>query len=159
MLFCPADRERCNYWHRDWRDRLAHIDRAEFIARAKDVTMFNSYTCALYPDSSLWVVPGSHKREDTPEEAALMGHKYMHWEEWDRLCYENVGGEEGVVSGQLARYLDAYVRSMPGAHQIQLEPGDFLLWSSALLHLGSYAPRPIGPRSMTALPATSTWPG
>ena len=34
---------------------------------------FNQFNAALHDDRSLWVVPGSHVREDTPEEVAAMG--------------------------------------------------------------------------------------
>jgi hypothetical protein len=41
-----------------------------FQQAARDLQMFNQFNAALYDDHSLWIVPGSHNREDTPEERA-----------------------------------------------------------------------------------------
>ena len=70
VLLEPADEPWCTHWHRDWRDNVADLDRERWEADYRDPALFNQLNCALYEDSSIWVVPGSHLRPDLPREAA-----------------------------------------------------------------------------------------
>jgi hypothetical protein len=66
VLIEPAERPWCTKWHRDWRDNAPGLDIAAWQAVFHDPSYFNQVNCALYQDSSTWVVPGSHLRDDLP---------------------------------------------------------------------------------------------
>jgi hypothetical protein len=70
VLIEPAERPWCTKWHRDWRDNAPGLDVAAWEAVFHDVNYFNQLNCAVYQDSSTWVVPGSHLRDDLPREQA-----------------------------------------------------------------------------------------
>jgi hypothetical protein len=72
----------------------------------------------LYDDRTLWVVPGSHARPNTPEEeAAFRGSKH----------YAPIDAE------------------MPGAVNVHIRPGQAVLYNNNLIHRG-YNPRFTVPR-------------
>jgi hypothetical protein len=74
VLFEPAETAWATHWHRDWGYNVPGIDvDAFFHAAIHKPGMFNQLNAALYADASLWVVPGSHDRMDTPEEQAAFG--------------------------------------------------------------------------------------
>src|SRR5436190_1082232 len=68
VLIEPAERPWCTKWHRDWRDNMPGLDVAAWEAVFQDQNYFNQVNCALYQDSSTWVVPGSHLRDDLSRE-------------------------------------------------------------------------------------------
>jgi hypothetical protein len=68
VLIEPAERPWCTKWHRDWRDNAPGLDVAAWEAVFHDRSYFNQVNCALYQDSSTWVVPGSHLRDDLQRE-------------------------------------------------------------------------------------------
>src|SRR5262249_6738114 len=85
--------------------------------------------CALYEDSSTWVVPGSHLRRDLPGEAQRFP---------DRPIREPV--LDGKSSEERERVCLAYCQSMPSAVQLHLNAGDLALYRHTLWHIGNYVP-------------------
>jgi ectoine hydroxylase-related dioxygenase (phytanoyl-CoA dioxygenase family) len=115
-------------WHRDYlRPWLSAELRADVMAKLADLDYFNQSNCALYEDSSLWLVPGSQHRAGHPHELRVaedglrLGDriKGRTHEEIERICLEYVGG-------------------MPGAVQVHLGVGDFALYRQNLWHTGNY---------------------
>jgi hypothetical protein len=115
-------------WHRDYlRSWIAGEMRADVLAKLADLDYFNQSNCALYDDSSLWVVPGSQSRPSLPHETRIH-------EEGHRLGERT----KGRPHEEIERLCLAYVRSMPGATQLHLETGDFALYRQNLWHTGNY---------------------
>jgi hypothetical protein len=128
VLLEPANRPYCINWHRDW---IHHHPKAAQmpVAQMCDWNLFNQINCALYEDSSTWIVPGSHLRHDLPSEVAAFGSVPT-----SAPNFENTTPEEAE-----ARALD-YCRRMPGAVQMQLNAGDLALYRNVMWHIGNYAP-------------------
>jgi hypothetical protein len=130
VLIEPAERPWCTKWHRDWRDNAPGLDVAAWEAVFHDSNYFNQLNCALYQDSSTWVVPGSHLRDDLPRERAA-------------FPTGSIPGpllEEGTDNEERERSCLEYCRRMPGAVCLHLDAGDFALYRNTLWHLGSYVP-------------------
>jgi hypothetical protein len=131
VLFEPAETAWATHWHRDWGYNVPGIDvDAFFHAAIHKPGMFNQLNAALYADASLWVVPGSHDRMDTPEEQAVFGgvpppgpllDDAMSPEERELACLQ-------------------YTRRMPGAVQVALGAGDVAFYRAVGWHIGSYLP-------------------
>jgi hypothetical protein len=115
-------------WHRDWRDNSG-CDPRDWHADRMDPCLFNQMNCALYADDSTWVVPGSHRRDDTPEEIAAYA-----------TCPPLPPDVAGLDDQERELAGLAYLRRMPGATQLSLEPGDYCLWRNTLWHAGHYVP-------------------
>ena len=63
------------YWwstglHRDYRDFIVGMDLAPWRDRFEDLRFFNQVNIPLLPDSSFWLVPGSHRRDDREDRGA-----------------------------------------------------------------------------------------
>lgn len=129
VLLEPAEQPWCTPWHRDWRDNIYGFDLARWETDFRDVDLFNQLNCALYEDSSTWVVPGSHLRGDLPREAA-------------RFPERPIGGPalDGLDSASRERSCRQYCASLPGAIPLHLAAGDFCLYRNTLWHIGSYVP-------------------
>lgn len=125
----PADDAWCTTWHRDW-GNVPGVDPADFAKARDNLRMMNQFNAALYDDHSLWVVPGSHAREDTPEERATVPEVYARVPELPSTM--------GAVERELA-WLE-YTRSMPGAVQIVLCAGDVAFYRASSWHIGNYVP-------------------
>jgi len=131
ILLEPAEKPWCTAWHRDWGYNVPGIDLEAFFRNAREkLHMFNQINAALYDDHSLWAVPGSHAREDTPEERAAFPRvpppgpeltDAMSSEERERACLE-------------------YARQMPGAIPVVLFAGDCAFYRNSMWHLGIYVP-------------------
>lgn len=124
ILVEPAERAWCTDWHRDW----AHhgVDRQIWAAVRADPLFFNQTNTALYADDSLWVVPGSHARdEETPAELAAKAA---------------MPALDGLAPTAAERAIHAYAEGMPGAVRVHLEPGDCALYRNSIWHLGTYRP-------------------
>jgi len=128
VLIEPAERPWCTKWHRDWRDNVPGLDVAAWEAVFRDQNYFNQVNCALYQDSSTWVVPGSHLRDDLPRERAAFPPRPI-----------SEPRPEGTNEECERAYLE-YCRSMPGAVCLHLDAGDFALYRNTLWHLGNYVP-------------------
>ena len=149
ILFEPAEKAWCTNWHRDWAHHMPYPDWELFFKTARIVGGFNQFNAALYDDRSLWVVPGSHVREDTPGEVAAMGAIPASPPELS---------DEMSSEAREATVLD-YARSMPGATQVILEAGDVAFYCAAAWHIGCYTPTK--PRATLhdnfAVPADHIW--
>ena len=129
ILFEPSEMPYCTPWHRDWRDNIAGLKLSMWDEVFNDINFFNQINCALYEDSSTWIIPGSHLRRDLPAEIERFPDRPI-----PRL----------ELHGQFAEARESlcleYCRSMPGAVQLHLEAGDFALYRNTLWHLGAYVP-------------------
>jgi ectoine hydroxylase-related dioxygenase (phytanoyl-CoA dioxygenase family) len=130
VLIEPAERPWCTKWHRDWRDNAPGLDVAAWEAVFHDVNYFNQLNCAVYQDSSTWVVPGSHLRDDLPREQAA----------FPTGSIPAALLEEGTPNEERERACLEYCRRMPGAVCLHLDAGDFALYRNTLWHLGNYVP-------------------
>ena len=129
VLLEPRDFPWCTSWHRDWRDNIEGLPLALWDESFSDINLFNQINCALYEDTSTWVVPGSHLRRDLPSEIERFPDRPIHGPELkDRTAEER----EALCL--------AYCRSMPGSVQLHLDTGDFALYRNTLWHIGSYVP-------------------
>lgn len=126
MLFATTTRSSCQRWHRDYRDNVPTTDLPRWLELVDNLAYFNQFNAALYDDVSLWVVPGSHRRDDTPLEAQVLASSQP-----DR---DEMTEEEYVVAAS------GYRRSMPGALKVSLSPGDVAFYRDSAIHLGNYIP-------------------
>ena len=126
MLFSTTTRSECQPWHRDYRDNLPGTDVDRWRALVPDLRFFNQFNAALYDDVSLWVVPGSHAREDTPEEA--------------RILAAGAPSRDGMEECDYVVAASRYRRSMPGGRCVMLSAGDVAVYRDCALHLGHYIP-------------------
>ncbi len=67
----PSRRTYVLPWHRDLRDNAKGLDWADWYAHMLNPRFFNQFHIALEPDECLWVVPGSHLRDDTDDERRM----------------------------------------------------------------------------------------
>jgi hypothetical protein len=125
VLLEPAELPYCTAWHRDGREILS-VEVWESVAR--DLDHCNQINCALYEDSSTWIVPGSHARSDTPYEQTVEP-RHPKKPDLSGLSYE-----------EREYFCEQYAQSMPGAERLFLNAGDFALYRSTMWHLGSYLP-------------------
>lgn len=159
VFFEPATAPWCTAWHRDMTLQSSRLAADEFENIFRDWRAMNQINCPLYTDTSLWYVPGSHVRShDLAGEAAA-----------GPMPVENVthdkDGKPTVVQYSsrelVARELRCvqYARSMPGAINLVLEPGDFALYRALAWHLGSYSQYRVRSTLHTALftPEAFTW--
>lgn len=129
VLLEPAEMPYCTIWHRDWRDNVATMPLAEWDSVFRDINYFNQVNCALYEDSSTWVVPGSHLRRDLDCEVQRFPDRPIRGPEL-----------EGKTSEERERLCREYCESMPDAVQLHLSAGDLALYRNTLWHIGSYVP-------------------
>lgn len=97
-----------------------------------DNNMFCQINLALLPDESLWVVPGSSTRI---EDSAAETQRFP--DHTQPIPYPELAGLDNT---QRLSACDEYARSMPGAVQLSLEPGDCAFYRNTLWHMGSYDP-------------------
>lgn len=134
VLIEPAERPYCTNWHRDWRDNVHGLSLDEWDKVCTNRRLFNQINLALYQDSCLWVVPGSHLRRDTPAEAALFPDRPIPRHP-TQASVEEVPGSVRPAAEVEAEAL-AYARSMPGATQLHLNAGDLCVYRSAPSEVG-----------------------
>lgn len=133
LLVDPAEHSWNQGWHRDAVVEVPHgaqLDE-EFKGTLADVwhdrRLFNQVNCAIYNDSSLWYVPGSHARQqDLPGEIQSVNQNSL--PKWD-----DYGSEPEF---ERACYLHA--TEFPGAVQMHLIAGDYCLYRSHAWHCGNY---------------------
>ena len=119
-------------WHRDGvvevppeaRDETVNAKLAEVWY---DLRHFNQVNCAIYADSCTWFVPGSHLRQwDMPgEEQSTKDPKLRK-------------PAEGQSNAEAERYCLEHCRQFPGAVQVHLGPGDFMVYRNLAWHTGNY---------------------
>jgi len=129
VLLEPAEMPYCTIWHRDWRDNVATMPLAEWDAVFTDTNYFNQINCALYEDTSTWVVPGSHLRRDLSCEVQRFPDRPIKGPEL-----------EGKTSEERERLCREYCESLNGSKQLVLNAGDLALYRNTLWHIGNYVP-------------------
>ncbi len=110
-------------WHRD----TANMDPAELdLLLNSHPNALVQTNCAVYDDMSLWVIPGSHRRPDTADEADYSAR-------FDGLGF--------VDTAHRVREIEADVfQKMPDALNVKLSAGDCLLYNPLLWHAAEYRP-------------------
>jgi Phytanoyl-CoA dioxygenase (PhyH) len=132
ILFEPAGHAWATCWHRDvYHHTLSEAVKARHLEARRDLRMFNQLNAALYDDHSLWVVPGSHARDDTPEELALTP---------EPPAFRVDVPEDLQDEDEREVWLTGYARRMPQATQVVLLAGDIALYRNPAWHLGRYVP-------------------
>lgn len=132
LLVEPSERP----WHIGWhRDGVVEVPSEAYddTVRTKlaevwhDLRHYNQVNCAIYADSCTWFVPGSHLRQqDLPGERQTTR---------DPTLRGPIAGVSNVEAERL--YLD-HCRRFPGAVQVHLGPGDFMVYRNLAWHTGNY---------------------
>jgi len=138
LLLQPRDRPWSTEWHHDWRDHVLDADFHALVGEARwqeignNPDFFNQVNCPLFEDTSTWYVPGSHRRlRNSPAETAV----------FRSTTQEELRDEAGQRSNEeLELFCLRYCQAMPGAVQLMLSPGDFLLYRNIGWHIGNYVP-------------------
>ncbi len=130
VLLEPKEDAWCTHWHRDWGYNAPHVDVEAFFKSVPNLRMFNQLNGALYDDHSLWVVPGSHDRLDTPEEQA---------------AFPTVPPPGPTLSADMSpaqreTICLEYTRRMPHAVPVALFAGDVAFYRACQWHIGNYVP-------------------
>ena len=138
LLIEPLD----NWWstglHRDYRDFVDGLDIAYWKAKALDPRLFNQINIPLFPDASLWFIPGSHHRDDFKAEAHMVASR-------SRYAGCRTAPPDAAEQDARRRELVDGLRRC-GAVRLEAEPGDFIIYRSNMLHCGVYEP---GKRRLT----------
>lgn len=165
----PGQRTYVLPWHRDLRDNAKGLDWRAWYGHMSNPRFFNQFHIALVPDECLWVVPGSHTRDDTdverrmfPSRPILVDFVERDLDPWydgadkyparfgprwakntfDRYYSGRLGfPPRAGLRERNARVFEqalAYCRSMPGAVQVKLEPGDLLVYRNSIWHTAIY---------------------
>jgi len=129
-LLEPAERPWATAWHRDFGACQRRVNMEVFRELRVNPRYFYQVNCALFEDTCTWYVPGSHLRDDFPEEAAI-----------ERNSPWQIGfDQDGLTTEELERFCLDYVESMPGGIRLHLDAGDFCLYRPHGYHIGCYAP-------------------
>ncbi len=138
LLVEPAEHPWHCGWHRDGVVEVPPEARTPELAAEMnefwhDLRVFNQVNCALYADACTWFVPGSHLRSfDVSGEVQSAGMEAMQTP------------PAGLSDVEAERFYLQHCLDMPGAIQIHLNAGDFLLYRNLAWHTGlylSYQPR------------------
>ena len=111
LFFNPHQNRRLPYWHRDM--QYSPIGDAE-QAREQTHLLSLHVRIPLLAERGVALVPGTHRRWDTPLESDVR---------WERNGHENS-------------------EDLPSAEVLALEPGDVLVFDAQMLHRGHYASNP-----------------
>jgi hypothetical protein len=130
ILVEPLDRPWNSGWHRDVVSRIPPDVYDELIGTTlaevwNDLRFFNQVNCAIYADSCLWFVPGSHLRYKNPPGERVTDPKLI----------EEV---EGLPDAEAERILLDHCQQFPGAIQMHLAAGDFAVYRHLGWHSGNY---------------------
>lgn len=137
ILVEPKNRPRFGGWHRDGVCDTPVAQQQTPEVMAKHAENFhrprsgNQVNCAIYTDSCLWYVPGSHLRvRDLP------GEKQTYCFRTEKDPYASLD----LSDIELERKFVDVCRAFPGAVQVHLRPGDYCLYRSQAWHCGLYVP-------------------
>ncbi|KAF9005116.1 hypothetical protein BDQ17DRAFT_1240311 [Cyathus striatus] len=109
LLINPSKHDFALRWHRDdVKENASEAEEREALNKWHYGVQWNT---ALYTDSCLYIVPGSHKKTRTPEQRALS-------------C------EQSPPENPM---------DMPGAIQVTLKPGQTVFYNSNILHCATYS--------------------
>ena len=135
VLVEPTNRPRFHGWHRDGVDKppvkevLTPDEIAARVGRRLRPTSDNQINCAIYPDSCLWFVPGSHLRiHNLPGEVC------------DQFTGKNRFAAMQGSDAEVERACLEACYNFPGAVRLNLDPGDFAIYRSSAWHNGFYLP-------------------
>ena len=139
ILIEPKEHSWVHGWHRDGQVEVppeSHDDpevNGALWERFTTRHIYNQVNCALYRDSTLWLVPGSHAQPDGPGQIQT---SYT-----DRCPSKN----EEQTEEEFEEICLDHCRSFPGNPiQIHQEPGDYLIYRNAAWHCAymvSHQPR------------------
>ncbi len=130
VLLEPAEEAWATNWHRDWAHHVQNLSPERFETVKRNLRMFNQLNGALYEDGSLWAVPYSHNRPDTPEELTAFPQNPP----------SSPAITPEMTSTERERVCLRYARSMPGAVQLLLGAGDVAFYRACMWHIGAYIP-------------------
>ena len=130
LLIEPLDHWWSTGLHRDYRDFLENLDLDAWKARTGDPRYFNQINIPLLPDSSLWVIPGSHARDDREGEARMVEARSGY-----RDC-RNRSMDREEIDAFRSELLDGLKAC--GAVNVEASPGDLVIYRSNMLHCGIY---------------------
>ncbi|MDP2633354.1 MAG: phytanoyl-CoA dioxygenase family protein [Pseudoalteromonas sp.] len=106
LFFNPVNPEQENYWHRDMQ---YHLDIKEQQAALTGPEVIHCRV-ALEDEPGIELVPGTHRRWDTPQELAT------------RLAIDHSNTHDDLPTG----------------HTIEMQAGDLLIFSANMIHRGLY---------------------
>ena len=161
LLIEPLDQWWSTGLHRDYRDFIATLDVEAWKARTGDLRLFNQISIPLFPDDCFWAVPGSHVRDDTEAEAAMVAGRSRYRSRTDGKAgagkdaetgtdgkasageEAGPGGNSSDASADTGRLREQLLAELAecGAVNPRCAPGDFLIYRSNMLHCGAYEPR------------------
>ncbi len=137
-LLVEPSRPRHHGWHRDWvsnyklEEQHTPVRMAEYHLKWHKPTSGNQVNCAIYADSCLWYVPGSHLRiQDLPGE---------------KQAFDYHGGKDVTDTMTDASFAEIErvgleaCQNFPRAVRLHLNPGDFCVYRSNAWHTGLYSP-------------------
>ncbi|KGK01598.1 phytanoyl-CoA dioxygenase family protein [Thalassotalea sp. ND16A] len=107
LFFDPANSEKNNYWHRDIQYDFSHRQQKAMLESGPSMPHFR---IPLTSEKGVEVIPGSHKRWDTPKEL-----------------------EVRIEANGKHSYDD-----LPNSRILEVERGDLLIFSAKMLHRGVY---------------------
>ncbi len=148
ILLEPLDAPWNLGWHRDGPVELpveAQDEKLyEDLARDHlDPRIWNQVNCALYADGCTWYVPGSHLRlrnlpgeRQTKSIDKTSSHLGGYLPE-DLAARLKAQGAE-ITNEELESICNAVCTGFPGAVQMQLNAGDFLMYRNIAWHNGNY---------------------
>lgn len=139
LLVEPSARPRHHGWHRDWNAMYPRAEQKSQLPKAlanwHNPIKGNQINCAIYPDASLWYVPGSHLRTyDLPGEAQEFDYHT------EAAMDENPIDQMQGTHAQIERAALDKCYSFPRAICLRLDPGDFAIYRSEAWHTGVYSP-------------------
>ena len=132
ILVEPLERPWNCGWHRDGvvevpPEAYDEIVRSKLAEVWHDLHYFNQVNCAIYAESCTWFVPGSHLRQsDMPGERQTVGDPMLK------------GPLEGLSNTEAERFYLEHCEQFPGAVQMHLGPGDFMVYRNLAWHNGNY---------------------
>lgn len=134
ILFEPHDAPMCTNWHRDISPELKAWDPFRRRMAMSNAAFSSSMNCALYADSCIGYVPGSHSRPLTPIEARVLAS----WPDFDAVERDGDPLVMDPIEKELA-CIETF-RAMPNTVAFDLEAGDIVLYASYGLHFAHRAP-------------------
>jgi hypothetical protein len=132
ILVEPLERPWNCGWHRDGvvevpPEAYDEIVRSKLAEVWHDLHYFNQVNCAIYAESCTWFVPGSHLRQsDMPGERQTVGDPMLK------------GPLEELSNTEAERFYLEHCQQFPGAVQMHLGPGDFMVYRNLAWHNGNY---------------------
>ena len=130
----PHDAPMCTNWHRDISPEVKAWDPFRRRMVMSNAAFCCSINCALYADSCIGYVPGSHGRPLTSTEEEVLAS----WPDFDAVERDGQPLVMDPVEKELA-CIETF-RAMPNAVSFDLEAGAIVLYASYGLHFAHRAP-------------------